>query len=120
MREVEDKSLLNGESLFRDFQQRFQQRPGYWGSKTVLIKGGFAVSSKTYLLLFTIHAVLVMDTSIHLVVLLERYSIAISLFCRKKIQTTSSYIYDTLFQKGVNSDVTITALGIQYMVPSHS
>ena len=35
-----------------------------------------------------------------------------ALYChRKRIQATSSYIYDTLFQKGVNSDVTITALG---------
>jgi BTB/POZ domain-containing protein 13 len=33
---------------------------------------------------------------------------------RKKIQATSSYIYDTLFQKGVNSDVTITALGKEW------
>jgi hypothetical protein len=30
---------------------------------------------------------------------------------RKKIQTTSSYIYDTLFMKGVNADVSIAALG---------
>lgn len=30
---------------------------------------------------------------------------------RKKIVTTSTYIYETLFKKGVNSDVTITALG---------
>jgi hypothetical protein len=30
---------------------------------------------------------------------------------RKRIQTTSSYIYDTLFMKGVNADVSIAALG---------
>lgn len=30
---------------------------------------------------------------------------------RKKIQTTSSYIYNTLFRQGVNSDITIHALG---------
>ena len=30
---------------------------------------------------------------------------------RKKIVATSTYIYETLFKKGVNSDVTITALG---------
>ena len=30
---------------------------------------------------------------------------------RKKIQTTSTYIYETLFKKGANSDITITALG---------
>ena len=32
-------------------------------------------------------------------------------FSRKKIQTTSVYIFETLFKKGVNSDVTISALG---------
>ena len=30
---------------------------------------------------------------------------------RKRIQTTSSYIYDRLFLNGVKSDVTILALG---------
>lgn len=30
---------------------------------------------------------------------------------RKKIQTTSTYIYETLFKKGANSDITIVALG---------
>jgi hypothetical protein len=30
---------------------------------------------------------------------------------RKKIVTTSTYIYETLFRKGINSDITITALG---------
>lgn len=30
---------------------------------------------------------------------------------RKKIRTTSAYIFETLFKKGVNSDVTISALG---------
>ena len=30
---------------------------------------------------------------------------------RKKIVATSTYIYETLFKKGINSDVTITALG---------
>lgn len=30
---------------------------------------------------------------------------------RKKIVATSTYIYETLFKKGVNSDVTISALG---------
>lgn len=30
---------------------------------------------------------------------------------RKKIVATSTYIYETLFMKGVNSDVTISALG---------
>ena len=30
---------------------------------------------------------------------------------RRKIVATSTYIYDTLFKRGVNSDVTIVALG---------
>ena len=30
---------------------------------------------------------------------------------RKKIVATSTYIYETLFKKGINSDITITALG---------
>ena len=30
---------------------------------------------------------------------------------RRKIVATSTYIYDTLFKRGVNSDVTIMALG---------
>lgn len=30
---------------------------------------------------------------------------------RKKIVATSTYIYETLFQKGVDSDVTISSLG---------
>jgi BTB/POZ domain-containing protein 13 len=33
---------------------------------------------------------------------------------RKRIQTTSSYIYDTLFMKGVNADVSIAALGKEW------
>lgn len=31
---------------------------------------------------------------------------------RKKIQTTSTYIYETLYRKGANSDITISALGV--------
>ena len=30
---------------------------------------------------------------------------------RKKIVATSTYIYETLFKRGVNSDITISALG---------
>lgn len=33
---------------------------------------------------------------------------------RKQIQTTSTYIYETLFKRGVNSDITITALGKEW------
>ena len=31
---------------------------------------------------------------------------------RKKIQTTSNYIYETLFKSGANSDIAISALGM--------
>ena len=31
--------------------------------------------------------------------------------CRKKIQTTSAYIYETFFKQGTHSDVVIKALG---------
>lgn len=31
---------------------------------------------------------------------------------RKKIQTTSNYIYETLYKNGANSDITISALGM--------
>lgn len=36
---------------------------------------------------------------------------------RKKIRTTSAYIFETLFKKGVNSDVTISALGKLFSFP---
>ena len=34
---------------------------------------------------------------------------------RKRIQSTSNYIYRTLFQDGANSDITIHALGMYFM-----
>lgn len=34
---------------------------------------------------------------------------------RKRIQSTSNYIYRTLFQDGANSDITIHALGMYCM-----
>ena len=33
---------------------------------------------------------------------------------RKKIQCTSDYIYETLFNRGADSDITIHALGMYY------
>jgi len=37
-------------------------------------------------------------------------------FFRKKLKTTSDYIYKVLFMEGENSDVTINALGKQWML----
>jgi BTB/POZ domain-containing protein 13 len=34
--------------------------------------------------------------------------------CRKKVKTTSSYIFDTLFINGESSDVTVVALGREW------
>ena len=38
--------------------------------------------------------------------------------CRRKIQATSAYIYETLFKRGVNHDITICALGMSLHFPS--
>ena len=32
--------------------------------------------------------------------------------CRRNVRSTAEYIYSTLFEEGVNSDVTIVALGV--------
>ena len=37
--------------------------------------------------------------------------------CRRNMRSTSEYIYSTLFEEGVNSDVTIVALGMCVCVP---